>query len=298
MLVTTHHEATREEHLVPTIELAQGQVEYRVAGPEDPSGPPVVFVHGLLVDGQLWTGVADRLADRGIRSYAPNLPLGSHTVALGRDADLSPRGVARLILDFLAALDLTDVTLVGNDTGGALCQFLIDADSTRIGRLVLTNCDAFDKFPPPPFGLLVKAGRSRAMLKLMAAGTKATFVRHSALGFGALARDLDADVTRSWTAPLGRDRAIRDDTARFMSGIDSADLLDVSTRLGAFSKPVRLVWGDADRFFKLEFAQRLVETFPAAELVTVPGARTFVPLDEPDAVADAIATVGAADRKR
>src|SRR5689334_24193409 len=96
----------REEHLVPTIELPQGRVEYRVAGPEDSTAPTVVFVHGLLVDGQLWTGVADRLAERGIRSYAPNLPLGAQTIALGPDADLTPRGVARLIIDFLAALDL------------------------------------------------------------------------------------------------------------------------------------------------------------------------------------------------
>src|SRR6185312_7479082 len=122
----------REEQLVPTIELSQGQVEYRVAGPADSSAPPVVFAHGLLVDGQLWTGVADRLAERGIRSYPPNLPLGSHKIPLRPDPDLTPRGVARLILDFLAALELTDVTLVGNDTGGALCQFVIDTDATRI----------------------------------------------------------------------------------------------------------------------------------------------------------------------
>jgi pimeloyl-ACP methyl ester carboxylesterase len=276
---------------VPTIELPQGRIEYRVAGPENSAHPPVVFVHGLLVDGQLWTGVADRLAAQGVRSYAPDLPLGAHRIPLGPDADLTPRGVARLILDLLAALDLQEVTLVGNDTGGALCQFLIDTDATRIGRLVLTNCDAFDKFPPPPFGLLVKAGRSPAMLKMMAASTRPTFLRHSALGFGPLARNLDPIVTRSWMESLRTDPAIRADTARFMAGIDKADLVDVSTRLSRFTKPVRLVWGDGDRFFKIEFAHRLAETFPAAELVTVPGARTFVPLDEPDTVAASIATL-------
>src|SRR5262249_29099708 len=126
------------------IELPQGPITYRVAGPADSAVPPVVFVHGLLVDNQLWTAVADLLAEQGIRSYAPNWPLGSHPVAMNADADLSPRGIAAIINGFLAALDLTDVTLVGNDTGGALCQYLIDADHSRIGRLVLTNCDAFD----------------------------------------------------------------------------------------------------------------------------------------------------------
>src|SRR5690348_2956052 len=98
------------------IELAQGTISYRVAGPQDSSAPPVVFVHGLLVDNQLWTAVADELATRGIRSYAPTWPLGSHRKAMNADADLSPRGIAKLINAFLAALDLTDVNLVGNDT--------------------------------------------------------------------------------------------------------------------------------------------------------------------------------------
>jgi pimeloyl-ACP methyl ester carboxylesterase len=133
---------------MPIIDLPQGRVQYRLAGPANSTAPPVVFVHGLLVNCELWTGVADELARRGVRSYALDLPLGSHSVALRPDAELSPRGVARLIIAFLEALDLTDVTLVGNDTGSALCQFVIDIDDTRIGRLVLTDGDAFDHFPP------------------------------------------------------------------------------------------------------------------------------------------------------
>jgi pimeloyl-ACP methyl ester carboxylesterase len=292
---SSYRESPNQGGAVPIVEVPQGRIEYRVAGPESDAAP-VVFVHGLLVDAQLWTGVADRLAAAGIRSYAPTLPLGSHRIPLGPDADLTPRGVARLIIDFLAALDLRDVTLVGNDTGGALCQFVIDTDPERIGALVLTNCDAFDKFPPPPFGLLVKAGRSRAMLKIMAASTRPTVLRHSALGFGPLARNLDAEVTRSWMEPLRTDRAIRADTARFMAGIDKADLLDVSTRLSAFTRPVRLVWGDRDRFFKLEFAHRLADTFPAAELTTVADGLTFVPLDAPEAVAEAISMIASTGR--
>src|SRR5258708_35282857 len=97
------------------VDLPQGTITYRIAGPADSTSPPVVFVHGLLVDSQLWTRVADVLATRGIRSYAPNWPTGSHPIPMHADADLSPRGVARIIIEFLAALDLTDATLVGND---------------------------------------------------------------------------------------------------------------------------------------------------------------------------------------
>ncbi len=274
---------------MPTLELAQGTINYRVAGPEDSAVPPVVFVHGLLVNGELWTRVADLLAAQGIRSYAPDLPLGSHPIALQPDADLSPRGVAQLVNDFLDALGLRDVTLVGNNTGGALCQFLIDGDHSRIGRLVLTNCDAFDQFPPAPFGLIVKVGRHPRLLKAMMQSVRPSFLRHSILGFGALvAKPLDADLTRHWITPVLTDAGVRRDTARFLSKVDKRDLLDVSTRLGAFPKPVSLVWGEADRFFKISLAERLQQAFADARLVRVPGGRTFLSLDEPEQVARAI----------
>jgi pimeloyl-ACP methyl ester carboxylesterase len=272
-----------------TIELAQGRVHYRVAGPKDSAAPPVVFVHGLLVNSELWSQVMADLSERGIRSYAPDLPLGGHPEALAADADLSPRGVARLILDFLAALDLTDVTLVGNDTGGALCQFVIDTDSSRIGRLLLTNCDAFDQFPPAPFGVLVKMGSRPGRIRMLTGPMRLTALRHGPLGFGPLVRTpLDAGMTRRWIEPLA-DAGVRRDAARFMAAIDKRELLDVSTRLGSFDKPVRLVWGDADRFFKISFAERLASIFPNAQLVPVPGGRTFLSLDEPDVVAAQIA---------
>jgi pimeloyl-ACP methyl ester carboxylesterase len=269
------------------IDLPAGRIEYRVTGPADTPQPPVVFVHGLLVNGQLWDPVADLLAERGVRSYQPTLPLGSHRIAMTPDADLTPRGIARIVIDFLEALDLRDVTLVGNDTGGALCQFLIDTDHSRVGRLVLTNCDAFDKFPPAPFNLLVKAARHPALLRAAMTSVKPTALRHSVLGFGPLVtKPLDPDLTRGWITPVLTDADVRRDTAKLARGIDPKDLLDVSTRLDQFDKPVTLVWGTADRFFKIGFAERLAQTFPNAQLVRIEGGRTFVPLDEPEQVAD------------
>ena len=276
---------------MPTVDLPQGRVNYRVAGPDDSTLPLVVFVHGVLVNGELWTGVAAALAERGIRSYAPDLPLGAHPAAMRPGTDLSPRGVARLVLSFLEALGLTDVTLVGNDTGGALCQFVIDTDSSRIGRLVLTNCDAFDKFPPPPADLMVKLGSSPFRLRLMTPPLRWAAVRHSPLGYGPfVTRPLDAALTRRWVTPLLTDADVRKDTARFMRGVRPASLLDVSTRLGSFTRPVLLLWGTGDRFFKLSLARRLAETFPDARLVEVEGGHTFLPLDEPDRVASEIST--------
>ncbi len=273
---------------MPSVALPGGTLNYRVAGPDDASRP-VVFLHGFLVNGELWTGVAEALAAHGVRSYAPDLPLGSHTIALSPDADQTPRGVARLIVSFLEALELEDVTLVGNDSGGAISQFLIDTDSSRIGRLVLTNCDAFDKFPPPPFDLIFKLGRSAGVLRALLAPMRAARLRHSPLGFGMLVREpLDPALTRRWVEPCLSDAGVRRDTAAFLQGVDKRQLLDVSNRLHEFDKPVLLLWGTGDRFFKLDFARRLSRVFPDARLVEVAGGRTFHPLDDPRRVATEI----------
>ncbi len=141
--------------------LPQATIEYQEFGPQDSPHAPALFVHGILVDGRLWRGVAEGLVRRGFRCIVPTLPLGSHTIPVGDPAALNLPGVAEMINDMIVALDLSDVTLVGSDTGGGLCQLVIDAHPKRIGRLLLTNCDAFDKCPPVPVRPCVPAA-SRA----------------------------------------------------------------------------------------------------------------------------------------
>jgi pimeloyl-ACP methyl ester carboxylesterase len=275
---------------MPNIDLPHGTVQYRVAGPEGATTPPVLFVHGFLVNATLWSKTADALAGAGVRSYAPDWPLGSHSIPLGPNADQSPRGIARQIITFMEALELEDVTLVGNDTGGAICQFLLDTDATRIGRIVLTNCDAFTNFPPAPFGQLFKAFRHPSLIRALLAATRITTVRHSPAGFGLLvSKPLDAGQTRAWVEPCLNNAAIREDVARFARQVDPADLDAASSNLGRFGGPALLVWGAADRFFKLGYARRLRGVFADARLVEVDGGRTFLPLDEPTRLASEIA---------
>jgi pimeloyl-ACP methyl ester carboxylesterase len=275
-----------------TIELAGGtQLRYRVTGP-DGAGSPVVFVHGLLVNGTLWDATAQALAAEGIRAYAPDWPLGSHTIPLPASADASPAGLGRLITEFIAALDLDDVTLVGNDTGGALCQYALDTDPSRIGRVLLTNCDAFEQFPPPPFNLLVGALRHEPVIRALMAPMRFTAVRHSLIAFGPLVRrPLDPDQTLGWVTPILGDPGIRRDVARFAAGVAAADLAPVSGRLGRFPGPALVLWGTADRFFKLELGRRLADTFAHGRLVEVPEAATFVPHDAPARLAREIAAL-------
>ena len=284
---------------MPTIELPNATLNYHVAGPADSAEPPVVFIHPVLADGSLWLPVMERLAARGIRSYAPDWPLASHRIPLPEDADQSPRGVARLVLDFLAALDLADVTLVGNDTGGAICQFVVDpeldADSSRVTRLVLANCDAFDQFPPPPFTGLFPLLRNEWRLKLLAGQLRLRPLRHSWLGYGLLAKNLPPELTRAWIEPARTDAGVRRDAVRLFKNIHPQDLLDLSTRLRDVKIPVTVIWGMADRAFKPALGRRLHAAFTDAEFIEVPGARTLLALDAPDELTDAIVAIASAE---
>jgi pimeloyl-ACP methyl ester carboxylesterase len=277
---------------MPQVTLNQATIDYRVLGPEDSPHPPILFVHGIGVDSRLWDRVAEDLARQGYRCYLPNWPLGAHTIPVtDRDA-LSPTGVAAMIRDFIVALGLSDVTLVGSDTGGGLCQLVIDAYPDHVGRLVLTNCDAFDKFPPFPFTLVFALLRGPISIKLLFEQMRFKALRHSPLGFGLLL-DPDPQLTAAWIEPCRTDARVRGDLAKLLRNVAKTDLVDVSTRLGRFTKPVTIVWGQRDRAFTPALGRRLAALFPNASLIEVPGARTFVSLDNPRAVIDAITTVGA-----
>jgi pimeloyl-ACP methyl ester carboxylesterase len=268
--------------------LKQATIDYQEYGPQDSAHPPVVFVHGVLVDGQLWRAVAEKLGGLGYRCIVPTLPLGSHTIPVHDAGVLSLHGVAELVNDAIAALDLSEVTLVGSDTGGGICQLAVDADPTRIGRLVLTNCDAFEQCPPFPFGAVFGVLRGPNSIKAMMEPMRLAGLRNSALGFGLLLSRPEKQVTADWIAPCLNDRRIRVDLAALLRQIAVTDLTDVGTRLNRFDKPVTLVWGQADRVFTPKLGRRLAAAFGNAKLIEVPGARTFVSMDEPDAVIDAI----------
>lgn len=274
---------------MPTVELSLGSVEYRVFGPDQPGSPVAMFVHGFLVNGALWDRVAERLAAGGVRCIVPDWPLGAHRIPAASVADLSPVGVAAAIGELLEKLDLRDVVLVGNDTGGALCQLALRGDTSRVGGLVLTNCDAFDQFPPRPLVPLFVLARRRAALWMFLQPTRIRAVRDSFLGFGPLLNHpIASDATRQWIEPLLDSPAVRADVVRFARGLQRTELVDAAEWLGRFERPVRILWGTRDRMFKVSLGRRLANAFPMAELREVDEASTFVPYDRPEAVVEAV----------
>ena len=267
------------------VRLTQGPIEYTESG----EGPPIVFVHGLLVDGRLWRKVTPLLED-SFRCIVPDLPLGSHRRAMNRDADLSPPGLAAIIAGFLEALDLDDVVLVANDTGGAISQITAANHPDRIGRLVLTNCDAFENFLPPAFRPMQWAARVPGMLTGMLQGMRFAPMRRLPNAYGRLIkRDFDAAPTREWVEPYLTDGGVRRDTIKVLRGIDPRFTIAASEKLRSFDRPTLLVWAVEDRFFKITFAEKLAETINGAALERIDDSYTFVSEDQPELLAELIA---------
>lgn len=278
---------TEFEGLGPSREvtLPHGTIRYREAG----TGEPIVLIHGLLVNGLLWRKVVPALAGE-YRCIVPDWPLGSHELPLRAGADMSPPGLARMIADFLAALELRDVTLVGNDSGGALAQLVVTQHPERVGRLVLTPCDAYENFPPAMFRPLLVAPRVPGAIRALTQVLRLRRVQRLPNVFGALTkRPIEPEVLDRWLEPSRSSRAVRRDVAALLRGVDPRQTLAAAERFGDFEKPVLLAWAPEDRFFPFAHAERLARTFPDARLERIEDARTFVSEDQPERTAHLIA---------
>ena len=212
------------------VQIPAGTIEYRERG----SGPPIVFVHGVGVNGDLWRWVVPELADRH-RCIAPDLPLGAHALPLREGVDMSLPELARILADFLAALDLRDVAIVANDTGGAIAQWLAGHRAERVGSLVLTSCDAFDRFPPRPQRYLTRAARMPGMLRLTARAVQSRRVQRSRFTYGWTTYEpIDPAIMRSYTENVLRDAGVRRDLARLLRAVDTRYTFEAAEALRGF----------------------------------------------------------------
>jgi len=292
--MTDDHRDWRAESLGPArdLELRQGVLRCHSVG----SGPVVVFVHGALVNANLWRKVVAGLS-ADFRCVTLDLPFGSHLVPMPPDADLSPPAVADLIADAIAALELDDVTLVGNDTGGGICQLVVTRRPERIGALVLTSCDAFDNFPPKVMRPVMPLLSNPALLRATLAPARARMIQRAV--FGTLAkRPVEPEVLASYALPAVVDPRVRRDTARFFAGLDKRHTLEAAERLPAFDRPALIAWSREDRFFPRSHAERLAELLPQGRLEWIEDARTFSPEDQPGRVAELVASLSAVGAAR
>ena len=267
-----------------TLDLGGGRrVRAHVTG----EGPPIAFVHGALVNANLWRKVVPRLD--GYTRVTLDLPLGSHLEPMPKDADLRPPALADLIADSLAALELTDVTLVGNDTGGGLSQIVATSRPERIGALVLTSCDAFENFPPRFFRIVLAPARIPGMIPIGFGGLRFRPLRRLPIAYGWLTTGpIDRDAEDSYVLPVLTRREIRRDLRKLLGGLDPAYTLDAAAKLAKWDRPALIAWSEKDRFFPPEHGERLAKVIPGARLEWIEGARTFSMEDHPERVAELI----------
>src|ERR1700761_46289 len=270
-----------------TIDISTGTIHYEATGPEN--GRPVVFVHGYMMGGQLWHQVSERLANLGLRCIAPTWPLGGHPEALRPGADRTISGVAGIVAEVLAALDLEDVVLVGNDTGGVVTQLVAVHHPERLGALVLTSCDAFEHFPPPILKPVILAAKSKPLFHVGIKAMRAPVVRRRAFD-GLAYSDID-DLTRTWVRPAISDAAVAEDLRQFSLSLRTEVTTGVAARLPEFDKPTLIAWSADDTFFELGDGKRLAATIPNARLEVIDGARTFSMVDRPERLADLLSTI-------
>ena len=279
--------------------MESGRLETRLgplAWQSSGRGPALVFFAGALANHDLWRDVVVALEGR-YRCITIDLPLGAHPWPLSTGADRSATSLARLLLDCLELLAVEDATVVANDTAGGLLLLSLASGHPalgRVGRLVLTNCDSYDQFPPDKLRKATALCRAlprlaRALVRLqLRLQLRSPSVRRRGVSTVA-ASGLDDERAESFYGPAARDRQVAGDLVAAMAGFRPQLLIDAAEAIPRFDRPVLLIWGDACDFFPMAHARRLASDFPRATLVSVPGAKTWVPVDSPAMVAGAIA---------
>lgn len=271
MIVTTNH---------------LGPLEVHLDGPE--GAPPVLLVHGVLVDSTVWAPVLPGLAAHH-RVIRPELPLGAHPRPVpDRDA-LHPEAVADALVEVLDAVGAPSAAVVGSDTGGALAQILAARHPERVGALVLLSCDTLDHLPPTVLKPIVPLLRIPAVVDLVGRLYAVPRIRRSWLGAGLLLNHpIDDAVIAPWFGAIAANRGPRHDMAAFIRRCRPALAHAAVDALEARPVPLLLAWSRGDRLFPEADARELRRRIAGAEMVLIDGVRTFSQVDRPDAVLDVV----------
>ena len=266
------------------IEVKGGRMRVFEAG----TGEPIVFVHGALVNANLWRKVVPKLSP-DFRCVTLELPLGSHEVAMP-GADLSPTGLAELIAESIEELALEAPTIVANDTGGGLTQIAVSRHPELAGRVVLTSCDAYENFPPRFFRVLLWPTRFPALARVLFASLRIRALRSTPLAFGWLAKKgLDAEASDSYVLPILTEKGAGADFARFIRTVDARYTIEAAEKLRSYDRPVLLAWSREDRFFPPSDGEKLERDIPGARLEWIDDSYTFSMEDQPERLAGLIA---------
>jgi pimeloyl-ACP methyl ester carboxylesterase len=258
-----------------TVRTPSGTIAYAEQG----QGPVALFVHGVLLNKHLWRHQLTHLSDIR-RCIAPDL-LAHGDTEMTPGGDVSVTANARMLLEFVNALKIDQVDLVGNDSGGGIAQIFAALYPERVRSLTLTDCDAHDNWPPEafkPFLAMAAAGGLRDALGAMLAD-KDIYRSPQALGpaYEDADKISDADI-ETYLRPLLKTEQRLDDFRRFLAAFDNKHTLAIEDRLKKLKAPTLIVWGTDDVYFAVEWARWLARTIPGTKrTVELTGARIFFP---------------------
>ena len=247
---------------------------------EHGTGQPVVLIHGIPTSPRLWRHVLPLIRGRSLawemRGYGAGVPAGK-----GQDIGLSAQ--TGYLLNWLDSLELdTKPILVGHDLGGGVAQIAAVRDSERFAGLVLTNAVCYDSWPIPSVKLMRRLAPALALLPQVL--LYPAIVQLIQRGHDNRGRALES-LGEHW-APYVTHGAARS-LMRQVAALDASDTLAIVNRLSSIGLPARVVWGEADRFQKLKYGERLAADL-GADLTRLPGGKHFTPEDHPEAIADAV----------
>ncbi|MCR9142106.1 MAG: alpha/beta hydrolase [bacterium] len=269
------------------LETSVGPIEYYEAGERE--NPTLLFVHGLFTNMHLWRKIVPELS-RHYHCIVPTLPFGAHSVAVREDVDLSPPALANLLFEIIEdpTLSLADVTLIANDTGGALTQLALAErpEHPALRSVIFTNCDAFEVFPPARFIYLRWISHMPAFIAtILAWQMRLDLVRRLPFALGGLTKyRLSRETLERYAGPFSKNARVRKNTTKIMRDIHPRYTLAAAPKLSAFRRPVLLAWAPEDKLFPLRLAEGLAEIFPDSATKLVPDSGTFIPEDQPEAL--------------
>lgn len=258
-----------------SVQTASGRIHYREQG----AGPVALFVHGVLLNGHVWRHQLTHLSDMR-RCIAVDL-LAHGDTEIAPDQDVSVTANANMLDEFLDALNIERIDLVGNDSGGGIAQIFAALHPQRVRSLTLTNCDAHDNWPPEafkPFLSMAAAGGLRGVFDAMLAD-KSVYRSPQALGpaYEHPERVSDDTIER-YVHPLVRTEQRTRDFQRFLAAFDNTHTVKVEARLKTLKAPTLIVWGTDDVYFNVKWSHWLAETIPGTRRrVELKDARIFFP---------------------
>lgn len=265
-----------------SVDTPSGRISYTEAG----SGPVLLFIHGVVVNKHLWRHQVEHFSD--IRRCIAIDLLAHGDTEIDAHQDVSVTANAAMITEVLDALGVDRVDIVGNDSGGGICQIFAALNPHRVRTLTLTDCDTSDNWPPAAFQPFIDMALAGGLTDTLGAMLADTSVYRSPDALGPAYQDptsvTDADI-ETYLRPLLRTEQRTHDLQRFLAAFDNKHTLAIETQLRALDAPTLIVWGTDDVYFPTRWAHWLATTIPgAAAPVEVPGGRLFFPEEHPQAL--------------